>query len=305
MATNIVLTWNDIHQAVDALLERWKNVLPDGVQSVYGIPTGGSVVASLIAGNRSTFTGYRLVEALTGTCGLVVDDLIDSGRTMEPYANRPHDALYRKPTSPKHLAPNAIELDGWLTFPWEKNEGTPEDAVVRLLEYIGEDPNRPGLLDTPARVCKAWTEMTAGYKDDAAIHLSKVFPDTSDEMVVVSGIEFTSLCEHHVLPFTGTATVAYVPDGKVVGLSKIARCVESFSKRLQVQERLTDQIAEAMMEHLNPKGVAVMLTAQHACMAVRGVQQRNAVMTTSCLRGCFYEDSRARNEFLVIAGSKR
>lgn len=298
MATNqVVLTWKEVEQAVADLCLRAATSAIQRPQRLFGIPTGGSVVAALMA----RIGDYELVETAE-SADLIVDDLVDSGKTMEPYgSNTPTDALFRKPTSPLHLAPNAIEKSGWLVFPWEKTKGSPEDAVVRLLEYIGEDPNREGLLETPKRVCKAWRELTQGYGDDAALHLSKVFSDSSDEMVVVSGIEFTSLCEHHILPFTGTATVAYVPDGKVVGLSKIARCVDSFSQRLQVQERLTNQIAEAMMRHLEPKGVAVMLTATHACMALRGVRKSGASMITSSLRGCFYDDAKARAEFLALA----
>jgi GTP cyclohydrolase I len=296
-ANQIVLTWKEVEQAVAELHLRASTSPVERPRRVFGIPTGGSVVAALLA----RIGNYELVETAENA-DLIVDDLVDSGKTMAPYdRDTPTDALFRKPTSPAYLAPNAIEKSGWLVFPWEKTEGSPEDAVVRLLEYIGEDPNRDGLVETPKRVCKAWRELTQGYGDDAALHLSKVFNDSSDEMVVVSGIGFSSLCEHHILPFTGSATVAYIPNGKVVGLSKIARCVDSFSQRLQVQERLTNQIAEAMMKNLNPKGVAVMLTATHACMALRGVRKNGASMTTSSLRGCFYDDAKARAEFLALA----
>lgn len=177
-----------------------------------------------------------------------------------------------------------------------------EAAVKVLLRHIGEDPDRDGLKDTPARVVKAWTEMTSGVRtNDAAAILGRVFAVPHDQMIVVPTIRFTSLCEHHVLPFTGTAVVAYIPSDKVVGLSKIPRLVEHFARRLQVQERLTDEIADAMEEHLKARGVGVLIRAQHACMACRGVRQWDAEMVTNGLRGVILSDPMARAEFLALA----
>jgi GTP cyclohydrolase I len=173
-------------------------------------------------------------------------------------------------------------------------------AVVRLLEWIGEDPTREGLADTPKRVAKAFREMTAGLHVDPASVLGTVFNESSDQMVVVRGIRFSSLCEHHLLPFTGTATVGYIPNGRVIGLSKIPRLVEVFAKRPQVQERMTNQIAEALMEHLQPNGVGVIVKAHHSCMGCRGVRQPDAEMVTSCLLGCMRADSSSRHELLEL-----
>ncbi len=170
-----------------------------------------------------------------------------------------------------------------------------------LLRWVRENPARADLVDTPMRVIKAYREMTSGYQQEPEVILDKVFKDDSDEMVVVSGMPFYSLCEHHLLPFFGTATVAYIPTGGVVGLSKIPRLVECFSKRLQVQERLTTQIADAMMEHINPipAGAAAILSGVHTCMSMRGVRS-DGQTTTSALRGAFRDDKAARSELLNL-----
>ncbi len=178
-----------------------------------------------------------------------------------------------------------------------------EEAVKILLEYIGEDPNREGLLETPKRVAKAMKELTVGYRQDPRAILDKTFNIACDEMVIVKGIEYWSLCEHHMLPFHGTATVAYIPNGNVVGLSKIPRVVEAYARRLQVQERLTNQIASVIDEVLEPKGVAVVLTGSHLCCAMRGAKKA-VTMKTSALRGIFKEQMEVRAEFLSLAGGE-
>lgn len=175
-----------------------------------------------------------------------------------------------------------------------------EEHIRALLRYIGENPDREGLENTPARVMRAWTEMTAGYNMHPGQILATTFAETSDEMVIVRDIEFHSNCEHHMLPFSGTADVGYIPGVRVVGLSKIPRLVECFAKRLQVQERLTNQIAQAMNEYLDPMGVAVVLNARHSCMGCRGVRQSRASMTTSAMLGRMREDRAARAEFLAL-----
>src|SRR5262245_15437847 len=172
-----------------------------------------------------------------------------------------------------------------------------EDAVVTLLRWVGEDPERDGLRDTPARVAKAWREMTSGYDDDPAEILSRTFDESSDEMIILRGISFYSTCEHHLLPFYGTATVGYLP-GKVVGISKLARLVECFARRLQIQERMTRQIAEAVQTHLEARGVGVVLRAHHLCMGCRGVRQEETEMVTSSMLGTLRIDPASRSEFL-------
>jgi GTP cyclohydrolase I len=229
---------------------------------------------------------------------LVVDDLIDSGATAARYEGGPFDALYRKSVSPE--GPQ-ITLDGWLVFPWEHGEETgPTDAVVRLLQHIGEDPRREGLLDTPKRVVKAFSEMTSGYSLDPAEILGTTFDiGDCDQLVVVSGIEFTSLCEHHMLPFTGTASVGYLPAARVVGLSKLARLVDLYAQRLQVQERMTTQIAQAIMDHLDARAAGVIIRGAHSCMSCRGVR-KTSVMTTSAMFGELRDNPVMRTEFMGL-----
>ena len=176
-----------------------------------------------------------------------------------------------------------------------------ECAVGMILEAIGEDPTREGLLRTPSRVARMYEELTAGYHvDPVRLINDAVFNVHYEEMVLVKDIDYYSLCEHHMLPFLGKAHVAYIPDGKVIGLSKIPRLVNAFARRLQVQERLTSQIAESLMELLKPMGVAVIIEALHLCMAMRGVEKNNAICMTSSMLGAFRSDSRTRQEFLSL-----
>ncbi|MEO8215594.1 MAG: GTP cyclohydrolase I FolE [Acidobacteriota bacterium] len=179
-----------------------------------------------------------------------------------------------------------------------------EDAVRELLLYMGEDPARDGLLETPARVVRAWREMTAGYDEDPAEILSRTFDELNRDLIMLRGISFHSTCEHHLLPFLGTASVAYLP-GKVVGISKLARLVHCFAKRLQIQERMTRQIAEAVEEHLEARGVGVLITAHHLCMGCRGVAQPQAELVTSAFRGGVRTSSTIRNEFLALSRGQR
>ena len=173
-----------------------------------------------------------------------------------------------------------------------------------ILESIGEDPQREGLLKTPERVAKAMQFITQGYEMDAATILNSAkFHEAYSEMVLVKDIELYSLCEHHLLPFIGRAHVAYIPNGKVIGLSKVARIVDVFARRLQIQENLTTQIADALMKALRPNGVAVVIEAKHLCMMMRGVEKQNSIMKTSCLLGSFKEDARTRSEFLSLLGT--
>lgn len=176
-----------------------------------------------------------------------------------------------------------------------------EQAVTKILELLGENPNREGLLKTPSRVAKALQFLTEGYQQDPKAILNQaLFSSSNDEMVVVRDIEFYSMCEHHMLPIIGRAHVAYIPDGKVVGLSKIPRIVNVFARRLQIQEQMTEQIADAILETIQPKGVAVVIHARHMCMEMRGVQKINSTTISSALRGLFKSDQRTRNEFYNI-----
>ena len=177
-----------------------------------------------------------------------------------------------------------------------------EAGVKLILEGIGEDVNREGLLDTPARIARMYEEICAGNSEDAGEHLKKTFSVENSGMVVEKDIVFYSTCEHHMMPFYGKAHIAYIPDGKVVGISKLARTVEVYAKRLQIQERMTGQIADAIMEHLNPKGVMVMLEAEHMCMTMRGVKKPGSKTVTLASRGVFEEDQALKEQFFHMIG---
>ena len=179
-----------------------------------------------------------------------------------------------------------------------------QEAVRTLIRWAGDDPDREGLLETPERVARAWAEYAQGYSQDPAIHLSRTFYEVGgyDEIVLLKDIPFQSHCEHHMAPIIGKAAIAYLPQDRVVGISKLARVLHGFARRLQVQERLTAQVADAIWEHLRPKGVAVIIEASHACMTARGVSTPGVMMTTSRMMGTFREDERSRREVLALMG---
>lgn len=198
--------------------------------------------------------------------------------------------------------------DVLVAMPRERRAPDEARGVLRdLLRLIGDDPDREGLSDTPDRVLRRFNEDFSGYRQDPAAILDRKFQDTGgyDELVLVSDIEVYSHCEHHLVPFVGRAHVAYLPNGSIVGLSKLARLVDAFAKRLQVQERLTAQIAGAIQEHLNPRGAAVVLQCQHFCMCYRGVRKPSSWTTTSKLYGSFLTEPSARMEFLTLVGMRR
>jgi GTP cyclohydrolase I len=189
----------------------------------------------------------------------------------------------------------------------EESDGIPQDvteAVRTLIRWAGDDPDREGLLDTPRRVACAWREYARGYQEDPAHHLSRTFEEVGgyDEIVLLKDIPFQSHCEHHMAPIIGKAAIAYLPHDKVVGISKLARVLHGFARRLQVQERLTAQVADTIWQHLQPKAVAVVIEATHACMTARGVRTPGVMMTTSRMMGTFREDERSRREVLALMG---
>lgn len=193
------------------------------------------------------------------------------------------------------------EADGRVRVPAEV-----EDAVRTLLRWAGDDPTREGLLDTPKRVGRAWREYCAGYNEDPAIHLQRTFQEVAgyDEVVLLRDIPFHSHCEHHLAPIIGTASIAYLPTDRVVGISKLARVLNGYSRRLQIQERLTAEIAQCIWEHLKPQGVAVVIQATHGCMTGRGVRTHGVDMVTSKVLGCFRDDPASRKEVLSLMGLK-
>ena len=179
-----------------------------------------------------------------------------------------------------------------------------QDALRTLLRWVGEDPDREGLLDTPARVARAWREYCQGNEEDPALHLSRTFEEVGgyDEVVLLKDIPFQSHCEHHMAPITGKASIAYLPNNRVVGISKLARVLHGYARRLQIQERLTAEVAECIWHHLQPQGVAVVIEAQHGCMTGRGVRTPGVGMVTSRMLGCFLDDERSRKEVLSLMG---
>ena len=179
-----------------------------------------------------------------------------------------------------------------------------KDAVRTLIRWAGDDPDREGLAETPERVARAWAEYSRGYQDDPAVHLSRTFHEVGgyDEIVLLKDIPFQSHCEHHMAPIIGKAAIAYLPRDKVVGISKLARVLHGYARRLQVQERLTAQVADCIWQHLEPKAVAVVIEASHSCMTARGVNTPGVMMTTSRMMGTFRSDERSRREVLALMG---
>ncbi len=182
--------------------------------------------------------------------------------------------------------------------------GEVQDAIRTLIRWSGDDPEREGLLDTPQRVARAWKEYCQGYGEDPAFHLSRQFEEVGgyDELVLLKDIPFQSHCEHHLAPITGKAAIAYMPRDRVVGISKLARVLHAFATRLQIQERLTAEVAQCIADNLQPHGVAVVIEASHACMTGRGVRTPGVTMVTSRLIGCFLDDNRSRKEVLSLMG---
>lgn len=274
-----------------------ETLLPAATKA-YAIPRGGIPAAYAIARHHEKL---RLVDS-PEEADLFIDDIIDSGATMErwcdKYPGKPFFALIDK------TRPNSEFFGCWVVFPWEETaEGGIEDNIRRLLQFIGEDPNRGGLQETPHRVVKAWSHWCGGYHKDPA-DILKVFEDGAekcDEMVIVKDIPIYSKCEHHLADIFGTATIAYIPNGKIVGLSKLSRLADMYARRLQVQERLTNQIADALEEHLQPKGIGVIIRARHMCMESRGICQQGHHTITCALRGVLKDKPEARAEFMELA----
>jgi GTP cyclohydrolase I len=235
---------------------------------------------------------------------VIVDDIVDSGKTRAKYPQKQFAALYGR--FPVNNTIIGEYLPNWLVFPWETMDSSAEDIGIRLLQYIGEDPTREGLRDTPKRFLKAWREWTSGYAKDPVAELKTEFVDGSegyDEMVMIDPIPFDSFCEHHLAIIRGFVHLAYIPDGKIAGLSKFCRLVEVFARRLQVQERMTVQIAQTIQDVLTPLGCGVVIRAEHTCMSSRGARVFGAVTTTTALRGVFKKPE-VRAEFLQMIVSR-
>ena len=267
---------------------------------IYGIPRGGIPVAYIVGG---LVTSNCLLENPEEAM-VLLDDVIDSGTTRTWWSEGKFPGVQFAALA-DYLDPPRRKEE-WLVFPWEQDEtgdASADDIVIRLLEYIGEDPTRGGLKDTPRRVLAAWKEWTSGYGKDPG-EILKAFEDGAEgynQMVMVKDFPFYSHCEHHLTNFFGTATIAYIPDKRVVGLSKLGRVLDIYAKRLQVQERLTNLVADAIQDNLKPKGVGVLIRARHLCMEGRGLAKQGHETITSALRGEFMSDAKVRQEFLSLA----
>jgi GTP cyclohydrolase I len=293
------LTWEDISlKAIElsGLVSSQLGIQYDTyrIYKIYGVPRGGIYPAIMVDKRISANT--RLVTT-PEEADIFIDDIIDSGATRNKFEKDfpgvPFLALYDKAKG---------EVPGWLVFPWEEMvlETGPQENVTRIIEYIGEDSEREGLRETPGRVVRSWDTLYGGYKVDPKTALKIFGEDSSDEIVLLKDIEFYSTCEHHMLPFFGKAHIAYIPQGKVVGISKLARILEVFSRRLQIQERLCQQITKLLDEELAPLGSACILEAQHFCMTARGVQKQNSIMVTSSLTGVFKNKDASRAELFQM-----
>ena len=260
---------------------------------IYPVPFGGIPVSYLLKALLADKFHVVFVDK-PGEGELFIDVVESSGLMRRDYEShfpgRPFFTLFFKRDKTR-----------WLIFPWEEaRKNTFEDIPIQLLKFIGEDPDREGLRETPRRFLQAWQHWTSGYQIDP-VSVLKGFEDGSenyDAMVFQGAIPVWSLCEHHLVPFFGVAHIGYIPEGKIIGLSKFSRLVEIFARRLQVQERLTQQIAHAIFDNLKPKGVGVVLRCRHSCMESRGIEKSGSMTYTSSLVGCLKEDQNARSEFL-------
>lgn len=294
------LSFKDIDALAAILASKIKSQLSEG--AIYGIPRGGIYAAYAVL--KHLPKTFFLIDDIKAA-SIVIDDIVDSGTTRAKHLEINPQVLFCSLISKDDDTIHALtgKLDDWVVFPWEGSaKASGEDIVIRMLQYIGEDPKREGLLETPKRIVKAWGEWFAGYHMNEA-QVFKVFEDGAenvDSMVIVRDIPFTSHCEHHGAQFHGRAHVGYIPNGKIVGLSKLARVTHMYAKRFQVQERLGNQIADAIERNLQPLGVGVIIQAEHTCMSSRGIRVHGSSTITSALRGAIRDEQDTRNEFLSL-----
>ena len=270
----INVAWQDIYNRTNKIIEKY-----DFGTKFYGIPRGGQVIAGL--------TGNAVDDIKEAD--VIIDDIYDSGNTAKKYEkyNLPMEFVYDKREEPNLP---------WIVFPWENEfDRGFESDIIRLLERIGEDPKREGLIDTPKRVAKSWIELTTKPEFNPTTFNANGY----DQMIIEKGIQFYTFCEHHMLPFFGQAYIGYIPEKEIIGISKLSRCVEYYSKALNTQEYLTNNIGNYLKDILEPKGIAVVIKARHLCQEMRGVKKRGE-MVTSFVHGVFKEDNKAREEFLEL-----
>jgi len=288
MKNRIDLSWDAV---IDRLQTRVDGYYKNSI--VYGIPKGGMIAASFLLNNAVTYDPSQ--------ADIILDDLVDSGKTRDwALSNFPKAKFIALFDKQQELGLHNV----WLSFPWERDVPfaveSVEENVTRQLQYLGEDITRDGLADTPSRVVRSWKELYAGYSIDPKDLFTIFDAEKYDEIVLLKNIEMYSMCEHHMLPFHGKAHIAYIADGSVIGISKLARLLEAFSRRLQIQERIGMQVTDALNRYLKPLGAACIIESSHMCMTCRGVQKQHSVMVTSSLTGRFKEDASARNELMSL-----
>ena len=305
----IQYTWSDfdsdVEQIVSILREKGK-----GYACVYGVPRGGGLLAYALRKEL----GYCIVNnpEMLSKKVLIVDDIIDSGMTRKKFKEFDFLSLHTKSKTPASInriswtfSLHSVNKKDWVNYPWEEKGAQfgPTDAVTRLIEFMGDDPQREGLKETPTRVVNMLKFLSSGYREKLEDTIKIFTLDKGDEIILLKDIEIYSLCEHHMLPFFGKAHIAYIPNNnRVIGVSKLARILDTISHKLQIQERIGEEVTYALMTYLKPKGAACIIEAQHMCMMMRGVQKQNSVMVTSSLKGVFLEDQRARNELMELLG---
>lgn len=286
MPHKVILSHDEIDRVARAVALK---IASYGFKKAYAIPRGGILAAYAIQKHCQVLE--LVADPAEADC--YIDDLIDSGATRTRYSDKPFFALFDK---------TKMANSPWLIFPWEETaESSAEDIGLRLLQFIGEDTTREGLVETPTRFVRAWQEWTNGYDTDLP-NLFKDFSDGAesyDQMILIDPIPFYSHCEHHLAPFFGVVHIGYIPNGRIAGLSKFCRLVDAFAHRLQVQERLTTQIADFIDGTLSPLGVAVTIKARHFCMESRGVKKQGTRTTTSAIRGVFKRPE-VRAEFFSL-----
>lgn len=282
-----------------------------GFNKIYPVPRGGYYPAIELA--KITECQIVLREIDIDEMTLVIDDLVDSGKTLKEIAQRHPRAFYAAVYSKRDddftvsekgrfQYGEKVAADDWLVFPDEHDGTDIEDNFVRTLQFIGEDVTREGLIETPKRMRRAYEEIFKGYRIDPKSLVKTFVKGSCQEMVILKRCEFFSTCEHHFFPFFGHCSIGYIPNGKVIGVSKLARLLDCFSQRLQIQERMVAQIADFLCEELQPRGVYVVAEGVHFCMTSRGVKKNDASMITSAIRGEFKTDAAMRAEFLKLAG---
>lgn len=302
------LSYDELQQRAEIVCKEIlsNNDLP-GKVCIYGIPRGGVSAAILV----NNFFDGKIESCLVHDIALadiIIDDIRDSGNTVTRYKKLNTSAkIY---TLIDKLGKDSEYKNVWFVFPWESSdEHSVNDVPMRFIQYIGEDITREGLCGTPERVVKSWNELYSGY-DVNINELFTMFEDCNnyDELILLKDCDLYSTCEHHLLPFYGKAHIAYIPNKKIVGISKLIRLMEVYSRRLQIQERIGQQVTSDLVKHLDCKAAACIIEARHLCLLARGVQKQHSTMTTSSLLGIFKEQSQrgiaARQELLTLIGNK-